>query len=69
VEKEKSQCADLIVKASIRRKSRFKAGAELSGAVNVKHVDVEVNDVATEDTETFDIKLHFRGCVNAECDC
>ncbi len=69
MEKEKNQCGDLIVKASIKRKPRFKAGAELSSSVNLKSVDVEVNDVATEDTETFAIQLHFRGCVNAECDC
>lgn len=66
---EERQCGDLIIKAAIKRKPRFKAGAELSGAVNVKHVDVEVSDVATEDTETFTIQLHFRACVNAECDC
>jgi len=51
---------DLIVKASIKRKPRFKAGAELSSSVNLKRVDVEVNDVSTEGTETFAIQLHFR---------
>jgi len=66
---EERQCGDLIIKAEIKRKPRFKAGSELSSSVNLKRVEVEVNDVSTEDAETFDIKLHFRGCVNAECDC
>ncbi len=67
MEKEKSQCSDLIVKASIKRKPRFKAGAELSGAVNVKRMDVEVNDVSTEDTEAFDITLHLKSCAVENC--
>jgi len=67
MEKEKSQCSDLIVKASIKRKPRFKAGAELTGAVNVKRMDVEVNDVSTEDTEAFDITLHLKSCAVESC--
>lgn len=68
MEEAKQQCGDLIIKASINHKPRFKAGSDLSGIV-MKRVEVEVNDVSTEDTETFDIKLHFKGCVNTDCDC
>jgi hypothetical protein len=66
MEREKSQCSDLIVKASIKRKPRFKAGSELSGKPVNKLVSVEVNDTTTEDSEAFDITLHFRSCANAE---
>lgn len=66
MEKEKNQCSDLIVKASIKRRPRFKAGSELSGHVNLKSVDVSVDDTSTEDAEAFDITLHFKTCANAE---
>ena len=61
-----NQCNDLIVKASIKRKPRFKPGSELSGKPINKLVSVEVNDNTTEDSEAFDITLHFRSCANAE---
>lgn len=66
MEKEKSQCSDLIVQASIRRKPRFKPGSELSGKPVNKLVNVEVNDMTTDDSEVVDIMLHFRAFVNAE---
>ncbi|MCO5268987.1 MAG: hypothetical protein M9897_08850 [Brumimicrobium sp.] len=65
MEKEKNQCSDLIVKASIKRRPRFKAGSELSGRVNLKSVDVLVEDTSTEDAEAFDITLQFKTCTNA----
>ncbi len=65
MEKE-NLCGDLIIKASIKRKPRFKAGSELSGRVNLKRVDVSVDDTSTEDTEAFDITLHFKACANVE---
>ncbi|OJX36282.1 MAG: hypothetical protein BGO87_07455 [Flavobacteriia bacterium 40-80] len=67
MEKEKNQCSDLIVKASIKRKPRFKAGSDLSSTVNVKRMDVEVNDESTEDTEAFDITLHLKSCAVESC--
>lgn len=67
MEKEKNQCSDLIVKASIKRKPRFKAGSDLSSTVNVKRMDVEVNDESTEDTEAFDITLHLKSCAMESC--
>lgn len=67
MEKEKNQCSDLIVKASIKRKPRFKAGSDLSSTVNVKLMDVEVNDESTEDTEAFDITLHLKSCAVESC--
>ncbi len=73
MEKEKNECSDLIVKASMKRTPRFKPGSELSGKPVNKLVSVEVNDTATEDSEAFDITLHFRSCANAEgaepCNC
>ena len=66
MEKEKNQCSDLIVKASIKRVPRFKPGSELSDSVNLKSVDVSVEDTSTEDSEAFDITLHFKTCANAE---
>ncbi len=66
MEKEKNECNDLIVKASMKRTPRFKAGSELSGKPVNKLVSVEVNDTATEDSEAFDITIHFRSCANAE---
>ncbi len=65
MEKEKNECNDLIVKASITNKPRFKAGSELSSRVNLRQVDVEVSDVSEEDTETFGIMLHFKACVGS----
>lgn len=65
MELEKSRCGDLIVKASITNKPRFKAGSELSSRVNLRQVDVEVSDVSEEDTETFGIMLHFKACVGS----
>lgn len=65
MEKEVNQCGDLIVKASIKSKIRFKAGSELSSKVNLRQVHVEVSDVSEEDTETFDIMLHFKACAGS----
>lgn len=65
MEQEKSCCGDLIVKASITNKPRFKAGSELSSRVNLRQVDVEVSDVSEEDTKTFGIMLHFKACVGS----
>lgn len=64
MEQEKNRCGDLIVKASITNKPRFKAGSELSSRVNLRQVDVEVSNESDEDTETFGIVLHFRACVS-----
>jgi hypothetical protein len=64
MEKEKSRCGDLIVKASITNKPRFKAGSDLSGRVNLRQVDVEISNESDEDTETFGIAFHFRACTS-----
>lgn len=65
MEKE-NLCGDLIIKASIKRKPRFKVGSELSGTVNLKQVDVEINDTSTEDTQNFDIVMRFRACASVK---
>ncbi len=65
MEKE-NLCGDLIIKASITRKPPFKAGSELSGRVNLKQVDVEINDTSTEDSQNFDIAMRFRACANVK---
>lgn len=68
MENQKNQCTDLIVKASVKRRPpRFKAGAELSGVVNLRSVDVVVDELSTEDLEAFDIMLHFKSCAAENC--
>lgn len=64
MEKEKDQCSDLIVKASIKRKIRFKAGTELTSNIT-KRMSVDVNDTSTEDTEAFDITLQLKSCAES----
>jgi hypothetical protein len=63
MEEKTSQCGDLIIKATVKKKPRFKAGAELSSRVNLKSVEVNVNDTSTEDTDAFEIMMHFKGCI------
>ena len=65
MEKEKNLCSDLIVKASVKRVPRFKPGSELSDSVNLKIMDLSVADNSTEDSEAFEISLHFKTCANA----
>ena len=64
MEKEVNQCDDLIIKAAIKKKIKFKAGSDLSGRVNLKSVDISVDKASTEDSETFEFMIHFKGCAN-----
>lgn len=66
MEETKNQCSDLIIKAAIKKKPKFKAGSGLSGKVNLKSVEVNVDDVSTEDTSAFEIMMHFRGCISED---
>jgi|TARA_B100000508_G_scaffold138542_1_gene134859 hypothetical protein len=50
--------SDLIINLKTRNKVKFKAGAELSGQVNI--VDIEYNDHHTEDEQIIDLKLHLK---------
>lgn len=54
------QASDLVVKATIKRKPRFKAGSDLTSTVNVKKLDVEIDDISTEDAEEYivTVQLH-----------
>ncbi|AEA42571.1 hypothetical protein [Fluviicola taffensis] len=47
--------SNLSVNIKTRRKPRFKAGAELSSAVNL--VAIDVNEELIEDTEVFEISI------------
>ena len=49
--------SDLIVNLKATRRPRFKAGAELSGKVNI--MDVVVNEEVGEDFEEIEIKLRL----------
>lgn len=54
---EKCLNSDLIVNVKAKRPVRFKAGAELSGKVNI--MDVEVNEEIGENFQEIEIKLRL----------
>ncbi len=47
--------SNLSVNIKTKRRPRFKAGAELSGAVNL--VAIDVNEEMIDDTEVFEISI------------
>ncbi|AEA45016.1 hypothetical protein [Fluviicola taffensis] len=47
---------DLVLQVKIRKRPRFKAGAELSSAVNLT---VEVNETEERDSNVMELKLHL----------
>lgn len=51
------QTEDLMVNVKATHRPRFKAGAELSGAVNLK--EVTLDQEIGEDFETLEIKIRF----------
>ena len=57
---------DLLLIVKRRNISRFKAGAELSGKVNI--MNVEVNEEIGEDFQEMEIRLHLssEACAKAE---
>ena len=57
---------DLIVNVKARNIGRFKAGAELSGKVNI--MNVEVNEEIGEDFQDLEIRLHLSSEVCAEAE-
>lgn len=69
---ERTNCAescqknDLIVNVKTRNIGRFKAGAELSGKVNI--MNVEVNEEIGEDFQDLEIRLHLSSelCTDAD---
>lgn len=61
MENVQTKCSDLTVKASVKFKPHFKAGAELA-----KVVSIMVNDSSDEDSEALDITLHIRSCGEGE---
>ena len=69
---EENNCAesckksDLIVNVKARNIGRFKAGAELSGKVNI--MNVEVNEEIGDDFQDLEIRLHLSTevCADAE---
>lgn len=68
--KENCKKSDLIVNVRKRNVGRFKAGAELSGKVNIMEVDF--NEEVNETSEMLEvkIKLSSESCEAAPgCDC
>ena len=57
---------DLIVNVKARNIGRFKAGAELSGKVNI--MNVEVNEEIGGDFQDLEIRLHLSSEVCAEAE-
>lgn len=51
------QANDLMINVKAKRRPRFKAGAELSSAVNI--VDVNVDQEIGEDFEALEIKIRL----------
>ena len=64
----KNDCyqSDLIINLKTRNKVKFKAGAELSGQVNI--VNVDYNEEVTDKEHLLDLKLHLnrKGCERSE---
>lgn len=62
----KNDCyqSDLIINLKTRNKVKFKAGAELSGQVNI--VNVDFNEEVNDKEHTLDLKLHLK---REECEC
>jgi hypothetical protein len=54
---DKCKKSDLIINVTKRDVRRFKAGAELSGKVNI--MNVEFNEEIGENFEQLEIKLHL----------
>jgi hypothetical protein len=63
---EKCKKSDLIINVTKKDVRRFKAGAELSGKVNL--MNVTVNEESGEDFDQIEIKLHLssEACASAE---
>ena len=63
---ESCKKSDLIVNVKARNIGRFKAGAELSGKVNI--MNVEVNEEIGDDFQDLEIRLHLSTevCADAE---
>ena len=63
---ESCKKSDLIVNVKARNIGRFKAGAELSGKVNI--MSVEVNEEIGDDFQDLEIRLHLSSevCADAE---
>ena len=59
--------APLVVNVKVKRRRRFKAGAELSSAVN--RVNLEVWEEKEEDSETLSISIHMeqQAVMHHEC--
>jgi len=62
--KESCQKSDLIVNVKARNVGRFKAGAELSGKVNI--MNVEVIEEIGDNFQDLHVKLHLSSEVCAE---
>ncbi|PHR42921.1 MAG: hypothetical protein COA32_16980 [Fluviicola sp.] len=56
----KNDCyqSDLIINLKTRNKVKFKAGAELSGQVNI--VNVDFNEEVNDKEQILDLKLHLK---------
>lgn len=61
---DKCKKSDLIINVTKRDVRRFKAGAELSGKVNI--MNVEFNEEIGENFEQLEIKLHLSSEMCAE---
>lgn len=53
-----TQKENLVVQIKTKRRPRFKAGAELSGAVNL--VVVDINETADNDSETLELAIQIQ---------
>jgi hypothetical protein len=60
---------DLDVVVNAIRRPRFKAGAELSGAVNLVGIDVEHDLLDDAEKLTVRVKIQSKTCETKECNC
>jgi hypothetical protein len=61
--------SDLDIVVNAVRRVRFKAGAELSSAVNLVGVDVEHDLIDDAEKITLRIKIQSKACEAKECNC
>lgn len=55
---EATRNENLVVKIKTKKRPRFKAGAELSGVVNL--VAVDINETADNDSETLELSIQIQ---------
>ncbi|AEA42587.1 hypothetical protein [Fluviicola taffensis] len=60
---------DLDVVVNAIRRPRFKAGAELSSAVNLVGIDVEHDLLEDAEKLTVRVKIQSKTCETKECNC